>query len=69
MWTKIDKTSIFESVIKGDIITDNPDNPHNQYQIVTKVYGFVKALHANGKTAIRIFPEEELMNGKWWVKI
>jgi hypothetical protein len=29
---------------------------------------FIKAVHANGKTQLKILPLEYLASGQWWVK-
>jgi hypothetical protein len=68
MWTKIDSYLIVADIEEGDHITQLPDDPQDVYEIKSLPMGFVKALHANGKTAMKIFPDSELIKGKWWVK-
>ncbi len=68
MWKLIDDSSILDKITVGQIITNNPDNPIDQYEVKTIDGGYIKATHCNGKTAIKVFPEEELIMGKWWVK-
>ena len=66
MWTKIDSYSIVVTMDAGDIITTDPNDPKDQYEIESMNMGFIKALHSNGKTALKIFPESALINN-WWV--
>jgi hypothetical protein len=68
MWTKIDSYTIIANIEEGDLITESPNDPKDIYEIKSLHMGFVKALHANGKTALKIFPDSELIKSNWWVK-
>ncbi len=65
MWKKIDSYLIVADISAGDIITNKPDDPVDQYEIKSLHAGYVRARHSNGKIALKIFPEKELMSGKW----
>jgi hypothetical protein len=60
---------VFSEKIVDNIITEDPSDRKEQYQINSVHDGYVKAQHANGRFAIKFFPEEKLLAGKWWVKV
>jgi hypothetical protein len=68
MWKKIDTRLVVTRMIVGNVITDNPDNATDLYVVKSIRDGYVIALHEDGKSAVKFFPESELLNGKWWVK-
>jgi hypothetical protein len=68
MWKKINSNLRYSGMIIGNMITDNPGDPSDSFVVRSIHDGYVKALHINGKSAIKFFPESELLNGKWWVK-
>jgi hypothetical protein len=68
MWQKIDSYLVIAEMNNGSIITDNPIEPNDQYEIKSLNDGYVKALHINGKNIFKIFPRMELLSGNWWVK-
>lgn len=68
MWRLIEDSSIIHGIFIGQIITKNPDNPIDQYKISFIHLGYVRAVHCNGRSSVKVFPEEELVSEKWWVK-
>jgi hypothetical protein len=68
MWKKIDTQAVKDRMTVGSVITDNADDPQDQYEIKSLHDGFVRAFHISGKVLLKIFPEEQLLNGTWWVK-
>ncbi len=68
MWELVNNSSILDGISIGQIITTTPDDPVDQYEVKMIGAGYVKAVHCNGRAKIKIFPEEELILGKWWVK-
>ncbi|HMH22809.1 MAG TPA: hypothetical protein VK563_13580 [Puia sp.] len=68
MWKKIDSSVLAEGLIIGSIITENPDDPKEQYAIRSIQDGFVRAVHANGKISLKGFPTNVLISGNWWVE-
>jgi hypothetical protein len=68
MWKKIVSSAVAEGLIIGSIITENPDDPKEQYKIVSIQEGFVKAVHANGKISLKGFPTNVLISGNWWME-
>jgi len=68
MWKKIDTNLVVSRMIVGNMITDNPDDPTDLFEVKTIREGYVIALHEDGKSEVKFFPESELLNGKWWVK-
>ena len=57
-----------EKINVGDLITDDPTNKEDFYKVKSIHVGFVKALHAHGKTVLKVFPEEILIRDNWWVE-
>jgi hypothetical protein len=68
MWKKIDTQLVYSNMIENNVITDNPNDPKDQYEIKSIHNGYVMALHCNGQTAIKFFPRKDLLDGSWWVK-
>lgn len=68
MWKKITSNEAVAAIIVGNVITDKPNDPSNQYQIISIHEGAVRGLHVNGKVSLVLFPEDELTSGNWWVK-
>jgi hypothetical protein len=66
MWKKI-STDLLEEIYPGRIITNNPDS-EDFYEVQYIHWGYVNAIPANGKIAIKVFPERELIRGNWWVR-
>jgi hypothetical protein len=52
----------------GGHIAKHPDKPEDIYEVKSIQDGYVTALHANGKVELKVFPEEELISDKWWLK-
>ena len=48
MWKKIDSLQVVIRIKPGDVITDNPGDSSDQYQIKKIGTGYVTALHING---------------------
>jgi hypothetical protein len=51
-----------------DIFTNDPDKPEEIYEIQSIHEGYVKAINADGKIAIKILLEMHLIADKSWVK-
>jgi hypothetical protein len=68
MWKKIDTQLVISGMIVSHIITDNPNDPKDQYVVKTVRNDYIVALHANGESALKLFPKDQLLNGTWWVK-
>ena len=68
MWKKIDNKEIVAKITIDDVITENPGDSSDQFIIRRKGTGYISAVHINGKIDIRVFPEKELLSGRWWVK-
>jgi len=56
-------------ITAGQFIANAIDSPEDIYEVKSIADGYVTAIHSNGKTEIKFFPEENLINGKWWVKV
>jgi hypothetical protein len=63
-WKRIDVISI----AIGSQIANHPNDPEDIYKVQSINDGYVNAIHSNGKVELKIFPEEDLINGKWWMK-
>jgi hypothetical protein len=68
MWKKIDNSAIAKDLVIGSFITENPDDPQDQYAIMSIQDGYVKAIHANGRVSLKGFPTKVLVSGNWWVE-
>jgi len=66
MWTKFNP-ELIKQVNRGSIITEDPDLD-NFFEVENIDNGIVKAVHANGKNILKIFNENELITGNWFIK-
>jgi hypothetical protein len=68
MWKLIDKSSVIDGISTGQIIAPSPSE-EDRYEVKSiHLNGYITALHSNGKTEIKFFPEKDLIDGKWWIK-
>lgn len=68
MWKRIDSLEVADALKIGDLITEDPGNTEDFYRIQYIHTGYVKIIHANGKTIVKVFPEEQLVRDEWYVK-
>jgi hypothetical protein len=68
MWKKIDNHEIVFELAPGDRITDQPGETGNEFIIERIFIDYVRVTRADGTNMVRVFPGDELLNGKWWVK-
>ena len=68
MWKKIDNLEIIAGVSHGDLISDNPQDETTVYQVHGLANGYIRLLHLNGVNSLKIFPEKDLISGKWWIR-
>ena len=54
--------------IVGRIIARNPDDQDFYEVRSVTLNGYITALHRDGITMLRMFPEEKLIQEKWWIK-
>jgi hypothetical protein len=66
MWSLIDTKDIIANLCVGNIICNEPGDPSSQFEIRAIHQGYVKLLHANGRQAVKIIPEANLITDKWW---
>ena len=52
----------------GMHIARHPNGPEDIYEVKSIQDGYVTAFHANGKVELKVFPEEDLIIEKWWLK-
>ena len=68
MWKKIENLEAIADIIPGDVITLKPGNAEAEF-IVQKIHtGYVNVIHANGISVLKVFPEKDLISGKWYLK-
>lgn len=67
-WERLQDFVSFDQIAPGDIITDAPEDPVDQYEIVAVDSGTVKAYHCKGKNAILILNYAEFLNQAWYVR-
>jgi hypothetical protein len=63
-WERIDVMPI----MVGMHIARHPDEPEDIYEVKSIRDGYVTAFHANGKVELKVFPEDDLILDKWWLK-
>ena len=68
MWIAINNHDMIRVIKQGDIITNEPEATDVEYVIDRILLGDIKIVYAKGLFAVRIFPGEELLSEKWWVK-
>jgi len=67
MWSLIESQADIKQIIPGRVITQCPDDPVDRYEITVIGDCYVRAVHNNGKTALKIFLQEYLIVGRWWI--
>ena len=68
MWKKIDEYNTIAGMNQGSIITISPENAEDHFEIKNMLVGYIWAMHAK-KILLKVFPEEDLIRGDWWVKL
>ena len=68
MWQKIIESATQVNQITGKIITEFPENPDDQYEILSVQNDTVIAYHCNGKNVLVAFGYRDLFSDKWWMK-
>ena len=68
MWKKIDSPDSVIQIESGDIISQHPDNPLLEFEIISNEDGYVSASHFKGKPRMKFFPANSLYYDRWWVK-
>lgn len=66
MWQKLSSIRIGQKILMGAIITDDPQDPLDQYHIISVHTGVVKGMHCNGKARVLKISKEEIAAGKWF---
>jgi hypothetical protein len=68
MWKKIDNHEIIADIKPGDIISTQPERTEMEFRIQKIFIDYLAVTPANGESSMRMFPGDDLISGKWWVK-
>ena len=68
MWQKMKESATPVNLIPGKIITEFPESPDDQYEILSVQDDTVIAYHCNGKNVLLAFGYADLLSEKWWIK-
>ena len=67
-WRIVNSEDLLGQKLIGKTIAKKPDGG-DQYE-VKKIHedGYITAFHSNGKTELKMFPDERLISDVWWIK-
>jgi hypothetical protein len=68
MWKKADIVEIVLDADHDTIISQHPDNNDENYIILYHDKQRIEAISVSGTPTLKIFHEDELISGKWWVQ-
>jgi hypothetical protein len=68
MWQHIDKSNT-PAERSSNVITEFPENPEDQFEILSIENDTVIAYHCNGRNVLLAFGNEDLKTDKWWMKM
>ena len=68
MWKKIDEFNFNTRIIEGCIITNYPKDTTQHFRLEEIKDSHVWVVDTEASVMVRMFHQEELLNGKWWIE-